>query len=86
MKYVMLKQKLGKDIYRFEPIIFSKMLIHAEVAETMIEMLKPEVFEVHSAGFYEAGKCVGESSSLKIKSDPQDGQRILMADYGGLLG
>lgn len=86
MKYVMLKQKLGGGLYRFEPVIFSQMLIHAEVAKIMIEVLKPEVFEVHSAGFYEAGRCVGESSSLKIKSDPQDSQRILMADYGGLLG
>jgi len=86
MKYVMLKTQLTVKTWHFEPFIFSNSLIHAEVAETMIAMLRPEQYIVHSAGFYDFGVCYGESSSLRVAHDPEDTKRIAEATSKMILG
>lgn len=83
MKYVMFK-KIGETITHYIPIIFPNHLVHSDIAEAMIS--GPLVgYEVHSAGecLTDGVNCFGSSSTLGVKSDPQDAFRILMNDYGG---
>lgn len=85
MKYVMFKLTV-RSMTRYEPVMFSNSLAHADVAQAMQDgPLKG--YSVHSAGEYRpmTAECHGHSTTLGVESDPLDGQRIRMADYGGLI-
>lgn len=86
MKYVMFKRKLGKGkdsgVVQFIPVIFPNQLVHADVAEALMEGGPLDGCTVHSAGEWTGMAAVGGSETLKIKSDPADTRRILLNDYG----
>lgn len=87
MKYIMFKTKVAPNTWMFEPVVFPAMLYHAAVAESMLNLFNRagsdyQEWEVHSAGFYEGGKCYGESSSLDLASDPRDFARMAAATEG----
>lgn len=69
---------------RFVPVIFPAALAHADVAEAMRRAM-PTGCTVHSAGEVDpAWDVSGGSEALGVRSDPEDGRRMFMADYGGL--
>ena len=70
MKYIMIKVYAGE-----EPILFPATMTHSIMARDLGS-------EAVSAGFVTPGlKCYGESTSLKIKSRPEDTE-ILRLRFG----
>jgi hypothetical protein len=83
VKYVMFKKKMDQTTH-FVPVIFGESIAHIEVAEALLkDALKG--YEVHSAGDLSSmsftGDVGGESTTLKVSSDPDDERRISMSDY-----
>ncbi|ECG8633813.1 hypothetical protein FNN91_23015 [Salmonella enterica subsp. salamae] len=92
MKYIILR--LEGKIPREVPVIFSDLLVHADVASTMAVMIKEDSnntnitdVRVVSAGFCNtAVECHGKSESLNITSRDIDDAVINTVDYTfGLL-
>ncbi|EDW2059121.1 hypothetical protein S045_001887 [Salmonella enterica subsp. enterica serovar Oslo] len=92
MKYIILR--LEGKIPREVPVIFSDLLVHADVASTMAVMIKEDSnnasitdVRVVSAGFCNtAVECYGKSESLNITSRDIDDTVINTVDYTfGLL-
>lgn len=82
MKYIMLTKDVGNGLIEHIPILFPKSLVHADVAQALLEG-PCKGCKVRSAGEVPAFRCktIGESTTLQVKSDPKDGQRICMIDY-----
>ena len=67
------------------PILFEKQLIHSEIARPF--------GTIKSAGFCKLSikknklkiKCFGESSSLKIKSDPEEDEEQIRISFFSIL-
>ncbi|HFE7520463.1 TPA: hypothetical protein ACGAD2_000931 [Salmonella enterica subsp. enterica serovar Newport] len=92
MKYIILR--LEGKIPREVPVIFSDLLVHADVASTMAVMIKEDNnntsitdVRVVSTGFCNtAVECHGKSESLNITSRDIDDTVINTVDYTfGLL-
>ncbi|ECE9609608.1 hypothetical protein EW885_20890 [Salmonella enterica subsp. enterica serovar Enteritidis] len=92
MKYIILRME-GK-IPREVPVIFSDLLVHADVARSMTAMIKKDIsnanitdVRVVSAGFCNtAVECHGKSDTLNIASRDIDDIVINTVDYTfGLL-
>lgn len=89
MKYVMFMKQLGKSadgMKHFVPIIFPNNLVHIMIADSMTAKGAPlEGYRPVSGGEISPldMKCFGESSTLKMRSDPErDSRFCLMGDYG----
>lgn len=82
MKYVMFK-KTTDELTHYVPVIFPNHLVHADVAEDL-RTGALSGYEVHSAGEFCAfsNSVSGESTTLNVQHDPEDGRRILFNDYG----
>lgn len=82
MKYVMM-QWAEKDIVFEYPILFPNTLVHADVAEAMKSVIPGAVVisagDLSSTTFH--GHCSGESTSLGLKSRPQDTEILKYHDY-----
>lgn len=67
------------------PIVFPEILVHKYTAGNLMPQLRSmfDNTKVVSAGFYDfaSNQCYGESTSLKLKADPNDAQII-----SGILG
>ncbi|EEI9429507.1 hypothetical protein RDB90_004347 [Salmonella enterica] len=92
MKYIILR--LDGKIPREVPVIFSDLLVHADIARAMTTMIKEDIsntnitdVRVVSAGFCNtAVECHGKSESLNITSRDIDDTVINTVDYTfGLL-
>ncbi|EGM2029239.1 hypothetical protein ILV69_003868 [Salmonella enterica] len=92
MKYIILR--LEGKIPREVPVIFSDLLVHADVARSMTAMIKEDIsnanitdVRVVSAGFCNtAVECHGKSDTLNIASRDIDDTVINTVDYTfGLL-
>ncbi|SUI22152.1 Uncharacterised protein [Salmonella enterica subsp. salamae] len=92
MKYIILRME-GK-IPREVPVIFSDLLVHADVARSMTAMIKEDISKREhyrrscgSAGFCNtAVECHGKSDTLNIASRDIDDTVINTVDYTfGLL-
>lgn len=86
MKYIMLLKVYADGTKRFEPVIFSDNLVHADVAEALLATEQLKGFTVASAGEVNitCDSTHGESTTLKINADKTDRHRINFANYGGL--
>ena len=86
MKYVMITRTTG-SVTQLIPVIFPETLIHSDVGETMMALVKQQFktgeFEIVSAGActLHGATCYGKSETLKLASDPSDSARIRMIDY-----
>lgn len=83
-KYIVFQdERTGRRL----PVLFPNELVHAEVADALIAcglMNSASLFyRPVSAGFVmlAVSSSHGESESLKIKSDPEDAQRINVHTY-----
>lgn len=91
MKYVMFECKT-KEVTRAVPIIFPDFMVHAD-ADKFVKhwLLKEHDFtsvKATSAGFIDLDtlKVYGESESLKLKCNPDDGRTISSYPYAhGIL-
>jgi hypothetical protein len=111
MKYIVLKRtwqdtpEEAKEapspaMYQELPVIFPKDMIHARVAEALVEMLKGEInpeagdvkIEVIAAGelaypITEKPRCGGHSETMGLKSrGEEDAELIRFMDYSSGLG
>lgn len=82
MKYIRFDMK-GLSAF----VIFPELLMHDEMAKCVLAH-RP-MLKVHSAGFIEGhyldfAKCMGESQSLHITSDPEDTAE-LRKQFGSVL-
>lgn len=91
MKYIVLSAELGRGHSIELPIIFPDVLVHAQVAEHMLSLVRSthgtSKVTVVSAGILSSlefeGGCHGESTTLNIKSrGKKDDHLIKMHDYG----
>ncbi len=89
MKYIMLQVLVPRSDATIKiPIIFPKLLVHSEVAERMIHLLRRQFREVKavSAGevfFQVDGGCLttGGSETLNLKAEKTDARIIETHDY-----
>jgi len=86
MKYVMLSVRVG-DTIKLVPIIFPDFLVHSDVADVVKNILSSvhhlALGPVFSAGdiSFEEVECSGESTTLKLKSNPYDSDVIESYSY-----
>lgn len=94
------KEAPSQAMYQELPVIFPKDMIHARVAEALVEMLKGEInpeagdvkIEVIAAGevvwpIQEEPHCGGSSETLGLKSrGKEDAELIRFLDYSHGLG
>jgi len=85
MKYIIFRKQM-KSMQHETPVVFPNALVHLMVAEAMVAKGAPlEGYMPVRAGEYAplTGECSGESTTLRMRSDPQlDAQLITMGDYG----
>jgi hypothetical protein len=96
MKYiVMAVKKMENNQLTLDmeiPFVFPDICVHLLVATVVKCMLEDQFEDAHiqpvSAGFVSStafeDECYGESTSLKIKSRPEDSNLIKMCDYGSM--
>ena len=89
MKYIVIEQKT-KELDRVIPIIFPDALVHKDVYESVVHMLRrtehPELeaeYEVYSAGSCDVKvQCSGKSETLGVESLIKGDDSIInMYDY-----
>lgn len=85
MKYVMLRRKYTDGLIQDIPIIFPNMLVHADVAIAIRDVMYkywPDI-EIVRAGEYNisSSETSGSSESLELTSAIKDGDLILGHDY-----
>lgn len=90
MKFIIISQEIGNDMVEIVPLIFSKSIIHREVAERIINIYsrrypKENTAKVISAGFYNSDGCYGESETLGIKSINGSNELIETNDYLNII-
>ena len=86
MKYIMFERKMSNTLIENIPIIFSKTLVHADVAEAISTMMKDkydvDLTPVSAGEIYLDVKSVGDrSDTLQLFANPNDRQTIQMIDY-----
>lgn len=90
MKYIVFVKR-AKALTIHVPVIFPNMLVHADVAKMLTCDIGPLAgYKADSAGeCYTYGHdfmCHGESTTLRLKANPQRDSRLLyLADYGELM-
>lgn len=66
MKYFVLEDRFGNEsIYMFTR---TDLIQHKEMAEFVMMKYRTSMYSVVSGGFYDNGKCFGESISLGVES------------------
>lgn len=77
MKYIIMKKRSTQELV---PIMFDDMFTHKMVARGAMHSWEGRVIaRPYSAGFVKAGQAVGESESLKLKS--QEGDTEIIKEY-----
>ena len=68
-KYIVLKSKNNMPNWI---VVFPKAIMHSRMLEALRTITHINLGEAISAGFVKNGKTVGESTSLGLKSNPDD--------------
>ena len=88
MKYILFQIEMKGNNFLLEAVVFPSRWVHVDVAASLMSMLKSEykakdVFPVRAGDYCPmSGETSGESTTLGLKSDPEDKRDILMSDYG----
>lgn len=80
MKYIMYEKKVG-DLIRKIPIIFPNELVHIEVARALSNLIGTSRIVGAGDCYIKVDSCFGNSTTIGIKSKPEDKEIINDFEY-----